>query len=260
MGHLPGFDASDEVHTLLFLHLLQERIGLLYQGVALFFLQSDVQDRDFRVFDPESMFHIDGAHLGKLLKMGGSCVNVGARVQKKGHAAVVCGKDRRKGSSFDPLDASHDHLPAYKNSAGASGRDKGVCFLVPHELHAHDDGGIFLGSDRSHRSVSGLNDFRCVHDLQASAVFNLIYAIGLQFFPDEFFFSHQEHLDILFRPQRLKAPFDDLRRGIVPSHRINCYSYHIAIISLSDFEKNPEHTVPGSAKNIFKKLCLSLRP
>ena len=62
-----------------------------------------------------------------------------------------------------------------------------------------------------------------------------------------------------------------MKKIIVPEsvQYINSFGFDDSVVNCQsiifenpdyDFEKNPEHTVPGSAKNIFKKLCLSLRP
>jgi len=60
------FDASDKVNILTF---FQHRKSLLDQGITLFFLSSDIDDRNLRILDSHNMFHIDRTHLGKLHQM-----------------------------------------------------------------------------------------------------------------------------------------------------------------------------------------------
>ena len=62
-----------------------------------------------------------------------SGVYVGSAVDQKGNA-FGCRDQRGKRRSLDTFDPAYDHLAAYQNSSGASGRYEGICFLFFYKI------------------------------------------------------------------------------------------------------------------------------
>ena len=159
--NIPCFNTSDKVDSLCF---FKKREGLFDKCIAFFFFCTIIDNRNTWIFDSYNMLHIDGTHFCKLYQMRWSCIYICSTVNQKRDS--LGGRNQRgKRWSLNAFASAHQHLPAYKNCSGTSGRNKCICFLFFDHFQPDNDGRIFLLTDCKYRRFCCFDYFCCIYHL-----------------------------------------------------------------------------------------------
>ena len=224
-GNLTCLAGTDEVDVLYF---LEERHGLLHEGIALLLLGTDIDEADRRVLDTADLLHIDGAHLRVLdqpLRLG---VDIGTTVEKQSHAPA--GRNQcAEWWTWHTLRTSDDELTTGENrTAGARGNE-GIRMALLHEMKRLHDAGILLATDRKHRRLMQGNHLRRITDLDTreirlrhSGCLRTLLKLLLQ----KSLRTEKKKLRIFRSCKGTKRTIHDRGRRLITTHTVDCYSDH----------------------------------
>ena len=195
--------------------LLQQRIGLLYQSIALLLLHTDIDQCYARILYAHGILIIYTAQTSKLQQMIRSGVHIGTVIYQQGYALGGRDQNAQRRTSHTAHTA-HDQLRTYQYGTGAAGRNKSVSLTILDQLQSHYDRGILLLADGRYGSLLAGNHLRSMYDLHTTLVVCICGTLLFQ----KILRAYQVNFDIGLFLQSLHSTFDDCVRCIVTAHGV----------------------------------------
>ena len=211
-------DIADKVERL---RLFHQRVGRLCLLVALGRLHADVQQADLRVAHVHHAAHVGAAHHRELHDPLRLAIRVRARVHQQ-HRAPRHGQKRRQRGAVNAFDAADFEHRARHQRARRTGGDKRLRLLAADDVHADDEGGIFLAAQRHDGVLLGGDDLRRVHHRQALAhpAQRLRVAIGRNRLLHQRLRADEDDVHIRVFAQRVDSAVHVDLGGEIAAHRV----------------------------------------